>query len=84
MHGFVIAALAVLLAACPAAPQRAAAPAHEPAPQTASAPLPVAKSGLDLAGFDRSVRPQDDFYRFANGNWLASTEIPPDRSSYGA
>ena len=47
------------------------------------APAPL-KSGLDLAGFDRSVRPQDDLYRFVGGNWLANTEIPPDRSNYGS
>ncbi|MGB5544247.1 MAG: M13 family metallopeptidase N-terminal domain-containing protein, partial [Gammaproteobacteria bacterium] len=33
---------------------------------------------------DTSIRPQDDFYRYANGGWLARTEIPPERSSYGA
>src|SRR5213082_2292564 len=26
---------------------------------------------------------RDDFFRYANGNWLKATEIPPDRSSYG-
>lgn len=41
------------------------------------------RSGLDLEGFDRSVRPQDDLYRFAGGTWLAKTEIPADRSNYG-
>ena len=41
------------------------------------------RSGLDLEGFDRSVRPQDDLYRFAGGTWLARTEIPADRSNYG-
>jgi hypothetical protein len=30
------------------------------------------------------VAPGDDFFRYANGAWLAATEIPPDRSSYGA
>ena len=30
------------------------------------------------------MRPQDDLYRFVNGNWLARTEIPSDRSNYGA
>ena len=40
------------------------------------------KSGLDLVGFDKAVRPQDDLYRHVNGRWLARTEIPPDRPVY--
>lgn len=40
-------------------------------------------SGLLLDHFDRNVRPQDDFYRFVNGKWLATTEIPADKSNYG-
>jgi predicted metalloendopeptidase len=28
---------------------------------------------------DRSVKPGDDFYRYANGDWLKRAEIPPDR-----
>ena len=40
--------------------------------------------GLDLAGMDRSVRPGDDFYSYANGGWQKTTEIPPDRSSWGS
>ncbi|MHA6792470.1 M13 family metallopeptidase [Pseudonocardia bannensis] len=43
---------------------------------------PPAVSGLDLAGFDRDVRAQDDLFAFANGGWLRSTEIPADRSTY--
>src|SRR5690242_20706102 len=45
---------------------------------------PPLRSGLDLAAFDRSVRPQDDLYRFANGKWLDETVIPSDRVAYGA
>ena len=41
------------------------------------------KSGLDAAQFDKSVRPQDDLFRYVNGKWLAATEIPADRSVYG-
>ncbi len=41
------------------------------------------RSGVLLQNMDKSVRPQDDFYRFVNGNWLAATEIPADRSNYG-
>jgi putative endopeptidase len=40
--------------------------------------------GIDTANFDRSVRPQDDFFRFVNGGWLARTEIPADASGWGA
>lgn len=33
---------------------------------------------------DLSVNPGDDFYRYANGNWIKNNEIPEDRSSYGS
>jgi predicted metalloendopeptidase len=35
-------------------------------------------SGIDTTNFDRSIRPQDDFYRFVNGGWLKKTNIPGD------
>jgi len=41
-------------------------------------------SGLESSGFDRTVRPQDDLYRHVNGRWLLTTEIPADKSNYGA
>ncbi len=40
--------------------------------------------GIDTMNFDRSVRPQDDFFRFVNGGWLKRTEIPADASNWGA
>jgi putative endopeptidase len=40
--------------------------------------------GFDVEGMDRSVKPGDDFFKYANGKWAASTQIPPDRVSYGA
>ncbi|MGI8545831.1 MAG: M13 family peptidase, partial [Gemmatimonadaceae bacterium] len=40
--------------------------------------------GIDTTNFDRSVRPQDDFFRFVNGGWLTRTPIPNDASSWGA
>lgn len=39
--------------------------------------------GFDTSGMDRSVRPGDDFFAYANGAWARRTEIPADRSSYG-
>jgi putative endopeptidase len=40
--------------------------------------------GIDTTNFDRSVRPQDDFFRFVNGGWLKRAEIPADASGWGA
>ena len=39
--------------------------------------------GFDLAGMDRSVKPGDDFFKFANGKWEERTEIPSDQTRYG-
>lgn len=40
-------------------------------------------SGIDPDNMNREVRPQDDFYVFVNGAWLARTEIPADQPSWG-
>ncbi len=40
--------------------------------------------GIDLAGMDKAVAPGDDFFAHANGTWMKTTEIPPDKSAYGA
>ncbi|MFL6247022.1 MAG: M13 family metallopeptidase [Thermoanaerobaculia bacterium] len=40
--------------------------------------------GVDLEGMDRTVKPGDDFFRYVNGKWAASTQIPPDKTSFGA
>jgi len=40
--------------------------------------------GVDLASMDKSVAPGDNFFLYANGNWVKSHEIPADRSSIGA
>ncbi|GGF47673.1 putative zinc metalloprotease [Marmoricola endophyticus] len=34
-------------------------------------------------GMDPSIRPQDDLFGHVNGAWLATVEIPSDRSSWG-
>jgi endothelin-converting enzyme/putative endopeptidase len=39
--------------------------------------------GIAVANMDRSVKPGDDFYHYANGDWIKRTEIPSDRASIG-
>jgi putative endopeptidase len=39
--------------------------------------------GLYLQYFDKSVRPQDDFFQFVNGGWLQKAEIPASESAWG-
>ncbi len=48
--------------------------AHEQAPRV---------HGINAAHMDRSVNPGDDFYDYANGEWLKRVEIPPDRAEFG-
>ena len=40
-------------------------------------------SGIDGSAMDRSVRPQDDLFRFVNGTWLANTPFPAEYPSAG-
>lgn len=42
------------------------------------------KSGIDRAGMDFGVRPQDDFFAYANGTWIKETVIPADQSGWGS
>jgi putative endopeptidase len=44
---------------------------------------PRSDRGLYLGWMDPSVAPGADFFRFANGDWLKSHPIPPDRSYWG-
>jgi len=51
---------------------------------TAAGAARTVTSGIDLSALDPAVRPQDDLYRHVNGRWLATHEIPADRSMDGA
>ncbi len=60
----------------------ALATAIPPALLDAQTAHPVPAATVDTAGMDRSVKPGDNFFAYANGSWLAHTEIPADRSGY--
>nr|WP_244650438.1 M13-type metalloendopeptidase [Sphingomonas sp. CFBP 13706] len=62
-------------------------------PQDAASGTPAADAaaatrygrwGFDLAGMDKSVKPGNDWFDYVNGSWVKKTQIPADRSSYGA
>ena len=50
---------------------------------TTRAPAAIGAWGVDLAARDLNVKPGDDFFRYANGTWLANTPIPDDRTRWG-
>lgn len=41
-------------------------------------------SGIEKANIDTSVRPQDNFYKYVNGNWLKNHSIPNDKTAIGS
>jgi putative endopeptidase len=76
MNRSILLALLLATAACsPAGPGNGS----EEAAQT-----PGSAVGIVAASMDRSAAPGDDFFGYANGNWVRNTPIPEDRSSIGA
>ncbi len=73
----------------PAAPVKASPPPIAPTPASAAV-VPgepaLAKNPppIDPKNMDTSVKPGDDFYKFANGNWLKNNPVPPEYSRWGS
>jgi putative endopeptidase len=40
--------------------------------------------GINLDFMDDTTKPNDDFFRYVNGKWLDTNEIPDDRSTWGS
>lgn len=82
----VFAGLAVACGASTPAPETIKPSAPAPSTNAATTPGKAAAAPVKSSlreGMDPSVPPGVDFFRYANGSWLASTEIPKDRSSWG-
>lgn len=45
---------------------------------------PTRTSFFDKSGMDTTVSPGDDFFTYANGNWIKKTQIPGDQTGWGA
>src|SRR6266480_7347007 len=56
----------------PASPAPSVSPANQNPPP------------LDPKNMDTSVKPQDDFYLYANGGWLKRNPVPPEYSRWGS
>jgi len=54
------------------------------APAAISGQPELGSFGIDLSNRDLSVHPGDDFFRYANGLWLDTFELPESRSNYGS
>jgi len=50
----------------------------------ATAAAAAQPSGIITANMDTAVRPQDNFYKYVNGRWLANAKIPADLPAYGS
>lgn len=70
-------AFLLALAAVPAAATLASCSQDSPSSD-------IRLTGVDLAGGNPAIRPQDDLYRHVNGTWLAQYRLPPDKSSFGS
>ena len=58
--------------------------AEDAKPAAPAAPIAAQRYGtwgVDLDGMDRSVKPGDDFFKYVNGKWAATTQIPADKTA---
>ena len=81
--GASLAVLTLTLAACDSASDVNLDSAVKAVDAQSTAPI-LGTFGIATDNIDSSVKPGDNFYSYVNGNWLKTTEIPSDRSRYGA
>lgn len=73
-YAFIPLVLATAVAACSNTTQ----------PGNSAVTAKPATSGIDTQYYDESIPAEQDFFRHINGKWLKTTEIPADKSNYGA
>jgi predicted metalloendopeptidase len=65
-------------------PPPEATPMKDAASEKALPPIEKNPPAFDVSNMDRSVKPSDDFYTYANGGWLEKNPIPPEESRWGS
>ena len=71
----------------PAEPQTRSATSESAADQPATAQPDgpeLGEFGIELSDMNTEIDPGDDFFRYVNGQWLDSFEIPAEFSNYGS
>jgi len=76
INGFIIVGILFLLCACKQVKKEGK--------ETKNAEKVKLTSVIDLSMMDTSIKPQDDFYHFANGGWEKRVNIPLDKSDWGS
>lgn len=51
---------------------------------TGSCLIAQERPAINLSYMDTTVRAQDDFYNYVNGNWMKTVEIPSDKARWGS
>src|SRR5438552_8874078 len=57
---------------------------HESSGETVKPLVEKNRPPLDASDRDLSVKPQEDFFIYANGGWIKQTQIPPEYSRWGS
>jgi putative endopeptidase len=73
-----------LLAACSPSNDTQSASSSGAATEAAQAKPELGDFGVELVDMDLNVKPGDDFFRYVNGHWLDTFEIPEDRTRFGS
>lgn len=70
LYLFCIAPLSAIILVCNSGCKHAAAPDYS--------------KEINFANFDTTVKPQQDFYHYVNGNWMKNNPIPPAEAAWGS